>query len=131
MNLSGTSRARPLGPTIGTDRHATWLPQFDLHANTHELCRSHGAEKCHSGLADSGFVNALAKARKVPSKSAELQAQQVTWERARPLIQDVPTRWNSTLEMVKRVSKTKEAVIAALTIRSTNSFCRPQSWRHF
>ncbi|KAK7156930.1 hypothetical protein R3I94_006851 [Phoxinus phoxinus] len=73
-------------------------------------------------LADSGFVNALAKARKVvghfkhsPANAAELQAQQVSLgKKQEPLIQDVPTRWNSTLEMVKRVSRNKEAVIATL-----------------
>ncbi|TRY60797.1 hypothetical protein DNTS_033330, partial [Danionella cerebrum] len=31
-----------------------------------------------------------------------------------PLIQDVPTRWNSTLDMVKHLSRNKEAAIAAL-----------------
>lgn len=73
-------------------------------------------------LADSGFVNALAKARKVvghfkhsPANAAELQAQQVSLgKKQEPLMKDVPTRWNSTLEMVKRVSRNKEAVIAAL-----------------
>ncbi|KAG7497214.1 zinc finger BED domain-containing 1-like [Solea senegalensis] len=73
-------------------------------------------------LSDSGFVNALAKCRKIvghfkhsPANAAELQAQQAALEQQQePLIQDVPTRWNSTVEMVKRLNHNQAAIKATL-----------------
>ncbi|TRY89253.1 hypothetical protein DNTS_022906, partial [Danionella cerebrum] len=71
-------------------------------------------------LVDSGFVNASVKGLKFvcnfkhsPANAAELQ-QVSLGKKQEPLIQDVPTRWNSTLDMVKCLSSNKEAVIAAL-----------------
>ncbi|XP_038594769.1 zinc finger BED domain-containing protein 4-like [Micropterus salmoides] len=109
--------------TIGTDSARNLVAAIRLTRYEHMNCVAHMVQRSVTvSLAESGFVNALAKARKVvghfkhsPANAAELQAQQVSLgKKQEPLIQDVPTRWNSTLEMVKRVSRNKEAVIAAL-----------------
>ncbi|KAI4806048.1 hypothetical protein KUCAC02_010639 [Chaenocephalus aceratus] len=73
-------------------------------------------------LSDSGFVGALAKCRKTvghfkhsPANTAELQVEQgALGQKEEPLIQDVPTRWNSTLEMVKRLIRNQAAIKATL-----------------
>ncbi|KAJ4928187.1 hypothetical protein JOQ06_015981, partial [Pogonophryne albipinna] len=70
----------------------------------------------------SGFVGALAKCRKMvghfkhsPANTAELQVEQgALGQKEEPLIQDVPTRWNSTLEMVKRLIRNQAAIKATL-----------------
>ncbi|XP_065099150.1 E3 SUMO-protein ligase ZBED1-like [Paramisgurnus dabryanus] len=109
--------------TIGTDSARNMVAAIRLTRYEHMSCVAHMVQRSVTvSLADSGFVNALAKARKVvghfkhsPANATELQAQQVSLgKKQEPLIQDVPTRWNSTLEMVKRLSRNKEAVIAAL-----------------
>ncbi|XDV38559.1 hypothetical protein PO909_007933 [Leuciscus waleckii] len=109
--------------TIGTDSARNMVAAIRLTRYEHMNGVAHMVQRSVTvSLADSGFVNALVKARKVvghfkhsPANAAELQAQQVSLgKKQEPLIQDVPTRWNLTLEMVKRVSRNKEAVIAAL-----------------
>ncbi|RXN29270.1 zinc finger BED domain-containing 1-like protein [Labeo rohita] len=108
--------------TIGTDSARNMVAAIRLTRYEQMNCVAHMLQRSVTvSLADSGFVNALVKARKVvchfkhsPANAAELQAQQVSLgKKQEPLIQDVPTRWNSTLEMVKRLSS-KEAVIAAV-----------------
>ncbi|KAK0142297.1 hypothetical protein N1851_020031 [Merluccius polli] len=74
---------------------------------THMLQRS-----INVSLSDSGFVNVLAKCRKIvghykhsAANTMELQAQQAALgQQQEPLIQDLPTRWNSTLEMIKHLN---------------------------
>ncbi|TRY64888.1 hypothetical protein DNTS_024589 [Danionella cerebrum] len=109
--------------TIGTDSARNMVAAIRLTRYEHMNSVAHMVQRSITvSLADSGFVNALVKARKVvghfkhsPANAAELQAQQVSLgKKQEPLIQDVPTRWNSTLDMVKRLSSNKEAVIAAL-----------------
>ncbi|XP_034143868.1 zinc finger BED domain-containing protein 4-like [Esox lucius] len=109
--------------TIGTDSARNMVAAIRLTRYEHMKCVAHMVQRSVTeSLADSGFVNALAKACKVvghfkhsPANAAEIQAQQVSLgKKQEPLIQDVPTRWNSKLEMVKRVSRNKEVVIAAL-----------------
>ncbi|RXN29914.1 zinc finger BED domain-containing 1-like protein [Labeo rohita] len=109
--------------TIGTDSARNMVAAIRLTRYEHMNCVAYMLQRSVTvSLADSGFVNALVKARKVvghfkhsPANAAELQAQQVSLgKKQEPLIQDVPTRWNSTLEMVKRLSSNKEAVISAL-----------------
>ncbi|XP_033933242.1 E3 SUMO-protein ligase ZBED1-like [Pseudochaenichthys georgianus] len=73
-------------------------------------------------LADSGFTGTLARCRKLvghfkhsPSNTEELHKEQTELEQDKePLIQDVSTRWNSTLFMISRLLKNQEAVKATL-----------------
>ncbi len=73
-------------------------------------------------LRDSGLDGALAKCRKIvghfkhsPANTAELKVQQAShWQEEESLAQDVLTRWNSTLEMIKRVQHNKKPLKATL-----------------
>ncbi|KAJ8369426.1 hypothetical protein SKAU_G00094540 [Synaphobranchus kaupii] len=74
------------------------------------------------------FDGVLAKCRKVvghfkhsPANSDELNAQQASLEQDQePLVQDVPTRWNSTLEMIKRVRRNRDPLHATLSQQKHN-----------
>ncbi len=133
--------------TIGTDSARNMVAAIRLTRYEHMNCVAHMVQRSVTvSLADSGFVNALAKARKVvghfkhsPANAAELQAQQVSLgKKQEPLIQDVQHvgirrwKWSSAWAEIKRLSS------QPWTIRSTNSFCRSQQsgincrgWRHF
>lgn len=73
-------------------------------------------------LADSGFTATLVRCRKIvghfkhsPSNTEELHQEQTQLgQDNEPLIQDVSTRWNSTLLMVSRLLKNQDAVKAML-----------------
>ncbi|KAF1380226.1 hypothetical protein PFLUV_G00184640 [Perca fluviatilis] len=75
-----------------------------------------------------GFDGALAKCRKVvghfkhsPANSDELNVQQASLGQVQePLVQDVPTRWNSTLEMIKRVMRNRDALYTTLSQQKHN-----------
>ena len=106
--------------TIGTDNMiaaARILPYDHMPCIAHILPRS-----ITVSLSDSGFVGALAKCRKTvghfkhsPANTAELQVEQgALGQKQEPLIQDVPTRWNSMLEMVKRLIRNQAAIKATL-----------------
>ncbi|XP_041830824.1 E3 SUMO-protein ligase ZBED1-like isoform X2 [Melanotaenia boesemani] len=79
-------------------------------------------------LEDSSFDTALAKCRKIvghfkhsPASTEELHQQQAALGQARePLIQDVSTRWNSTLLMVSRYLRNQEAVNTTLAQQKHN-----------
>ena len=79
-------------------------------------------------LRDSGFDGALAKCRKIvghfklsPANTAELKVQQASHgQTEESLIQDVSTRWNSTLEMIKRIQHNKEPLKATLAQQKHN-----------
>ncbi|KAK7933666.1 hypothetical protein WMY93_004562 [Mugilogobius chulae] len=72
---------------------------------------------------DGGFDVPLAKCRKIvghfkhsPANTSELKAQQVVHGlKEETLVQDVPTRWNSTLAMIKRILHNKEPLKATLS----------------
>ncbi|KAA8578043.1 hypothetical protein FQN60_007108 [Etheostoma spectabile] len=102
--------------TIGTDSARNMVAAIRLTRYEHMTRVAHTVQRSVTvSLADSGFVNASAEARKVPSKCCGASSTTSHLEQKNePWIQNVPTRWNSTLEMVKRVSRKKEAVIAAL-----------------
>ncbi|XP_058626577.1 uncharacterized protein LOC131537288 [Onychostoma macrolepis] len=83
--------------TIGTDSARNMVAAIRLTRYEHMNCVAHMVQRSVTvSLADSGFVNALAKARKVvghfkhsPANAAELQAQQVSLgKKQEPLIQD-------------------------------------------
>lgn len=73
---------------------------------------------------DSGFETVLAKCRKLvghfkhsPANAAQLQRKQVQrGQDQESLIQDVPTRCNSTLNMITRLEKNKDALRATLDL---------------
>ncbi len=79
-------------------------------------------------LREGGFDGALAKCRKVvghfkhsPANSDELNVQQASLGQVQePLVQDVPTRWNSTLEMIKRVRRNRDALHTTLSQQKHN-----------
>ncbi|XP_035993655.1 zinc finger BED domain-containing protein 1-like [Fundulus heteroclitus] len=96
---------------------AKLLPYDHMPCIAHMLQRS-----INVSLSDSGFTNVLAKCRKIvghfrhsAANSMELKAQQAALgQQQEPLIQDVPTRWNSTLEMIKRLNRNHAAIKATL-----------------
>nr|XP_024657016.1 zinc finger BED domain-containing protein 1-like [Maylandia zebra] len=109
--------------TVGTDSARNMIAAARIMPFNHMPCTAHILQRCITvSLADSGFVTALAKCRKIvghfkhnPANTAELNAEQVSLGRKQePLAQDVPTRWNSTLEMVKRLIRNQTAVTATL-----------------
>lgn len=71
-------------------------------------------------LSDSGFANVFAKRRKIvghfrhsAANTMELQAQQAALgQQQEPLIQDVPTQWNSSLGMI--LNRNQAAIKATL-----------------
>ncbi|KAF0023375.1 hypothetical protein F2P81_024005 [Scophthalmus maximus] len=99
------------------------LPFENLPCTAHSLQRS-----VTVSLQNRAFDSALSKCRKVvehlkhsPPNTAELQKQQVAHGlKTESLMQDEPTRWNSTLEKVKRVQRKKEPLREALALHKTN-----------
>ncbi|XP_047234215.1 zinc finger BED domain-containing protein 4-like [Girardinichthys multiradiatus] len=93
------------------------LPYEHIACNAHLLQRT--ITVC---LHSSGFAGVLAKCRKIvghfkqsPASTTELNQQQVALgKKSEQLLQDVPTRWNLTLETVSRLLLNREAVQATL-----------------
>jgi len=96
--------------TVGTDGARNIIAGARILKYEHMACVAHIAQRVITvALCDSGFVDALAKCRKSvrhfkhgPANTAELNVQQASHgQEERSLVQDVPTSWNSTLEMMK------------------------------
>ncbi len=109
--------------SIGTDSACNMIAVARLLPNEHMPCIAHILQRSITvSLSDSGFANVLAKCRKIvvhfkhsPANASELQAQQAAMgQQQEPLIQDVPTRWNSTLEMVTHLNRNQAAIKATL-----------------
>ncbi|XP_039455640.1 E3 SUMO-protein ligase ZBED1-like [Oreochromis aureus] len=109
--------------TIGTDSAANMLAAMRALPYEHIACNAHILQRTITVCLDSsGFVGVLAKCRKIvghfkqsPASTTELNQQQVALgKKSDQLIQDVPTRWNSTLAMVSRLLCNREAVQATL-----------------
>ncbi|XP_062854826.1 E3 SUMO-protein ligase ZBED1-like [Trichomycterus rosablanca] len=106
--------------------------QWQLHS--HALTVMKTEERHHAATCAEHFMdvakqwNIESKCRKVvghfkhsPPNTSELEKQQVAHGlKTESLVQDVPTRWNSTLEMVKRLQKHQEPVKDALALHKTN-----------
>uniref|UniRef100_A0A3B3DTM8 BED-type domain-containing protein n=1 Tax=Oryzias melastigma TaxID=30732 RepID=A0A3B3DTM8_ORYME len=79
-------------------------------------------------LHNSPFDSTLAKCRRLvghfkhsPANSAELEHKQIAHDQKKESIaQDVTTRWNSTLEMIKRILRNVEPLRDALAQHATN-----------
>ncbi|XP_051810923.1 zinc finger BED domain-containing protein 4-like [Acanthochromis polyacanthus] len=124
--------------TVGTDGARNMTAAAKILPFEHMLCVAHILQRCVTvSLGDSGFVSALSKRRKIvghikhsPANTLELEAQQATlgqWKE--PLIQDVPTRWNSTLEMINRLNRNQAAIKATLDQQSHKLvMLTPQEW---
>ncbi|XP_077065477.1 E3 SUMO-protein ligase ZBED1-like [Siphateles boraxobius] len=94
----------------------------------HMPCIAHCVHRAVTvSLTNSPFDSALSKCRKVvghfkhsPANQAELEQQQVAHhQKKESLAQEVSTRWNSTLEMIKRVQRNAEPLRDALALHTT------------
>ncbi|GAA6082618.1 E3 SUMO-protein ligase ZBED1-like [Tachysurus ichikawai] len=94
----------------------------------HVPCVAHSLQRSVTvSLHNSAFDNVLAKCRKVvghfkhsPASAAELEQKQIELgQKKESLIQDVPTRWNSTLDMIKSVCRNEQPLRDVLTTHNT------------
>ncbi|XP_075884650.1 E3 SUMO-protein ligase ZBED1-like [Nelusetta ayraudi] len=120
--------------TIGTDSAANMLAAMRALPYEHIACNAHILQRTITVCLDnSGFVGVLAKCRKIvghfkqsPASTTELNQQQVALgKKSEHLIQDVPTRWNSTLAMVSRLLRNQEAVQATMDQRNNHRLVMP------
>ncbi|XP_051807666.1 E3 SUMO-protein ligase ZBED1-like isoform X1 [Acanthochromis polyacanthus] len=109
--------------TIGTDSARNMVAAARQLPFDHIPCAAHMLQRTITAcLEDNSFGTALAKCRKIvghfrhsPASTEELHQQQTALGQARePLVQDVSTRWNSTLSMISRYLRNHEAVNATL-----------------
>ncbi len=109
--------------TIGTDSAPNMIAAARSLPFEHIPCVAHVIQRVIAvAFRDSGFDSVLAKCRKIvghfkhsPANTAELKALQVSHGLTEEsLVQDVPTRWNSTLEMIRRLQHNKDPLNAAL-----------------
>ncbi|XP_051797253.1 E3 SUMO-protein ligase ZBED1-like [Acanthochromis polyacanthus] len=109
---------------IATDSAHNMVAAARILPYNHMPCIAHIIQRSITvSLADSGFDAALAKCRKIvghfkqsPANLVELNAvQKSRKETEEPLTHDVSTRWNSTLEMVQRLSRNQAAIKATLS----------------
>ncbi|KAI4892351.1 hypothetical protein NFI96_018662 [Prochilodus magdalenae] len=115
--------------TLGTDSARNMIAAARLLPFEHVPCMAHSLQRTVTvSLRDSGFESLLAKCRKIvghfkhsPSNAHELSEQQVALgQKQESLVQDVATRWNSTLEMVKRILRNKSPLITTLALQNSN-----------
>lgn len=79
-------------------------------------------------LHDSRFVGALAKCHKIvghfkhsPANTIELKLQQTSQgQEEELLVQDLPTCWNSTLQVIKRIQHNEDPLMATLVQQKHN-----------
>ncbi|XP_077367138.1 E3 SUMO-protein ligase ZBED1-like [Festucalex cinctus] len=109
--------------TIGTESAPTTTAAERLLQFQHMPCIAHILQRTITfSLAESGFNGTLIKCRKIvahfkhsPENTEELyQEQSRLGQENEPLVKDVSTRWNSTLDMIARLLKNQEAVFTAL-----------------
>ncbi|XDV44763.1 hypothetical protein PO909_013003 [Leuciscus waleckii] len=109
--------------TLGTDSARNMTAAARLLPFEHLPCTAHSVQRTITvSLRDCGFDSLLAKCRKIvghfnplPSNAQELAEQQVALgQKQETLVQDVATRWNSTLEMVKRIQRNQSSLSTTL-----------------
>lgn len=95
----------------------------------HMPCVAHSLHRAITvSLQNSPFNSTLTKCRKVighfkhsPAKALELKQQQIAhFHKKESLTQDASTRWNSILEVIKRVLRNQEPLRDALALHPTN-----------
>ncbi|CAL9696518.1 unnamed protein product [Knipowitschia caucasica] len=115
--------------TIGTDSAPNMVAAGRIQPFEHLPCVAHVVQRAIvMSLREGGFDGALAKCRKVvghfkhsPANSDELNVQQASLGQVQePLVQDVSTRWNSTLEMLQRVRRNRDALHTVLSQQKQN-----------
>ena len=115
--------------TIGTDSAPNMVAAGRILPFEHLPCVAHVVQRAIvMSLRQGGFDGALAKCHKVvghfkhsPANSDELNAQQASLgQDQEQLVQDVPTRWNSTLDMIKRVRRNRDALHTTLSQQKHN-----------
>ncbi|XP_028425734.1 zinc finger BED domain-containing protein 1-like [Perca flavescens] len=115
--------------TLGTDSARNMVAAARQLPFEHLPCMAHSLRRTVTvSLNDSGFHSVVAKCRKIvghfkhsPSNAQELREQQVALgQMEESLVQDVPTRWNSTIEMVKRIQRNKSPLTTTLAQQNSN-----------
>ncbi|XP_055065255.2 E3 SUMO-protein ligase ZBED1-like [Misgurnus anguillicaudatus] len=115
--------------TIGTDSAPNMVAAGRILPFEHLPCVAHVVQRAIiMSLREGGFDGVLAKCRKVvrlfkhsPANTDELNVQQASLGQVQePLVQDVPTRWNSTLEMIKRLRRNRDALHTTLSQQKHN-----------
>ncbi|KAK7896627.1 hypothetical protein WMY93_021952 [Mugilogobius chulae] len=118
--------------TNSTDSAANMLAAMRALPYEHIACNAHILQRTITVcLVRSGFVGVLAKCRKIvghfkqsQASTKELNQQQVApGKKSEQLMQDVPTRRNSTLAMVSRLLHNREAVKATLDQQNNHKLC--------
>uniref|UniRef100_A0A3P9AS52 BED-type domain-containing protein n=1 Tax=Maylandia zebra TaxID=106582 RepID=A0A3P9AS52_9CICH len=124
LNVANEWKIKDKVTTLGTDSARNMVAAARLLPFEHMPCMAHILQRTVTvSLNDSAFERALAKCRKIvghfkhsPANAQELKAQQAAHgHQTEPLVQDVPTRWNSTLEMIKRIQRNKFGLTTILT----------------
>ncbi|XP_042601431.1 uncharacterized protein LOC122140731 [Cyprinus carpio] len=115
--------------TIRTDSAPNMVAAGRILPFEHLPCVAHVVQRAIvMSLREGVFDGALAKWRKVvrlfkhsPANSDELNVQQPSLGQVQePLVQDVPTRWNSTLEIIKHVRHNRDALHTMLSQQKHN-----------
>ncbi|XP_062289696.1 E3 SUMO-protein ligase ZBED1-like [Scomber scombrus] len=111
--------------TIGADSALTLITAERIKSYQHMPCIAHSLQRSiTAAVLHSGFEHVLTKCRKLvahfkdsPANAAELKREQAQRDQdVEPLIQDVQTRWNSTLSMITRLQTNKDAVRVTLDL---------------
>ncbi|KAK7164986.1 hypothetical protein R3I94_003387 [Phoxinus phoxinus] len=109
--------------TVGTDSARNMIAASRLLPFEHMPCIAHIIQRAIvMALREGGFDGVLGKCRKLvghfkhsPSNMIDLKAQQIAHDLGEEtLVQDVLTRWHSTLEMVSRILRNKDPLMATL-----------------
>uniref|UniRef100_A0A3B3QSC0 HAT C-terminal dimerisation domain-containing protein n=1 Tax=Paramormyrops kingsleyae TaxID=1676925 RepID=A0A3B3QSC0_9TELE len=114
--------------TLSTDSARNMIAAARHLPFEHIPCVAHSLQRSVTvSLQNIAFDNILAKCRKVvghfkhsPASAAELEHQQIEHgQKKEMLIQDVPTRWNSTLNIIKNIRRNEQPLRDVLTTHNT------------
>ncbi|KAL4007732.1 hypothetical protein ACER0C_001584 [Sarotherodon galilaeus] len=112
LNVANEWKIKDKLTTLGTDSACNMVAAARLLSFEHMPCTAHILQRTITvSLNDSAFERALAKCRKIVGHFKHTAHGHQT----ELLVQDVPTRWNSTLEMIKRIQRNKSGLTTILT----------------